>query len=145
MPLVFRSMKRSDDGLPVVGSNSKELGVRVPPNPNADIDIATDGTVELNGRGMSASAHWTDLLPHLIPKRLKQHCPDAIGSNALACYRCGEGEFRDGPLGGDLELRLKPGKSRNGNIVPAGHLTVDQFQSALAATRDEWIVDEDPA
>jgi hypothetical protein len=39
MPTIYRSMKQAEDGLPVVGSNSKELGVRVPPNPNADVDL----------------------------------------------------------------------------------------------------------
>jgi hypothetical protein len=138
-------MKRGDDGLPVVGSNSKELGVRVFPNPNADVDIAADGTVEHNGRGMSVAAHWADLLPHLIPKRMRPHSPGAAGSNALACYRTGQGEFSDGPLGRELALQLKPGQSRNGNIVPASRLTIDRFQLALAATRDEWTVDEAPA
>jgi hypothetical protein len=84
------------------------------------------------------AAHWADLLPHLIPKRMRPHSPGAAGSNALACYRTGQGEFSDGPLGRELALQLKPGQSRNGNIVPASRLTIDRFQLALAATRDEW-------
>ena len=38
MPTVFRSMKAAADGFPIVGDQAKELGVRVPPNPHADID-----------------------------------------------------------------------------------------------------------
>jgi len=45
MPTIYRAMKRADDGMPVVGSNSKELGVRVPPNPNGDIDLDENGIV----------------------------------------------------------------------------------------------------
>ena len=45
MPTIYRAMKRADDGLPAVGSNSKELGVRVPPNPNAEIDLDENGNV----------------------------------------------------------------------------------------------------
>jgi hypothetical protein len=33
LPTIYRAMKQADNGMPIVGSNSKELGVRVPPNP----------------------------------------------------------------------------------------------------------------
>lgn len=135
-------MKRDVDGLPVVGSNSKELGVRVPPNPHADVDVKPDGTVELNGKGMSVAKHWTLLQPHLIPKRLNAIVPDATGSNTLACYRMGEGEFTRGAINKELELALKRGQDDLGNIAPATAMKTDEFQISLASTRDQWSNDE---
>jgi hypothetical protein len=81
MPTIYRAMKRANDGAPFVGSNSKELGVRVPPNPNGDIDLDENGNVVLNGKGMSVAENWRRLLPHLVPKRLKPILPrlEAIG------------------------------------------------------------------
>jgi hypothetical protein len=38
-------MKAAADGLPVVGDRSKELGVRVPPNPHADVDVNPNTSV----------------------------------------------------------------------------------------------------
>jgi hypothetical protein len=58
MPTVYRSMKRAEDGLPIVGSNSKELGVRVPPNPSPDVDLDSNMQVIMNGKGMSVAEHW---------------------------------------------------------------------------------------
>src|SRR5262245_45755118 len=109
MPTIFRTMKRADDSLPVVGSNSKELGVRVSPNPNADIDLDANNCVILNGKGLSVAANWRDLLPHLIPKRLKPLSPDAAGPNTLTCYKMGTGVFAAGTVSNDLNLVLKHG------------------------------------
>ena len=135
-------MKRDVDGLPIVGSNSKELGVRVPPNPHADVDVKPDGTVELNGKGMSVAKHWTLLRSHLIPTRLSHIRPGAGGPDSLACYRIGEGTFSVGPLNDDLELCLKPGQTESGNIVPSRVMPIGEFQRALGATRGEWAVEE---
>ena len=142
MPTVFRSMKRAADGLPVVGSNSKELGVRVPPNPNADVDLDQNDHVVQNGKWMSVAANWRHLLAHLIPKRLKPLFPGAAGSNALTCYKMGTGAFVTGGLNVDLNLVLKQGSLRTGNVVPAQSVHRDQFQAHLAGTRPEWSPDE---
>ena len=53
MAMIFRTMKKDADGLPVVGEQSKRLGVRVPPDPHADIDTDAAGKAILNGKGMS--------------------------------------------------------------------------------------------
>ncbi len=81
--MIYRPMKRAEDGLPIVGSNSKELGVRVPPNPNADVDLDGNDHVITNGKGMSVAEHWRYLLGHLVPKRLVPIFPGATGSNGL--------------------------------------------------------------
>ena len=144
MPLVYRTMNQADDGLPVMGENSKELGVRVPPNPYADVDLESDNVVEQNGKGMSVAKHWSFLRPHLIPKRLKSIHSAATGPNSLACYRLGEGEFSAGAMSDDLELCLKQGQQVAGNIVPRKIMTIQEYQHALASTREEWTVDEGP-
>jgi hypothetical protein len=64
-------MKREDDGLPKAGSNSRELGVRIPPDPFADVDVDGQGQVILNNKGMSVAENWRYFLAHLVPKRLK--------------------------------------------------------------------------
>jgi len=142
MPTIFRTMKRANDGLRVVGSNAKELGVRCPPNPNADIELDTNDCVVLNGKGLSVAANWRYFLAHLIPKRLKPLFPGAAGSNTLACYRTGTGVFAAGPLSNALSVVLKSGNPRAGNIVPNQGVHRDQFQADLAATRNQWTVDE---
>jgi hypothetical protein len=142
MPTVFRSMKRADDGLPTVGSGSKELGVRVPPNLNADIDLDQNDHVVQNGRGMSVAANWRDLLAHLVPKRLRPLFPGAAGANSLTCYKMGSGAFAAGAFTDDLDLHPKKGNLRAGNIVPQRSVHRDQFQADLAATRSQWAADE---
>jgi len=136
-------MKAADDGLPIVGDQAKELGVRVPPNPHADIDVdLKTNLVVWNGKGMSVGANWRDLPTFLIPKRLSAIAPDAAGSNSLICYRFGTGEFVEGNLATGLELIMKPGETNLGLVVPTSAVTITEFQQALAATRPDWKVDE---
>jgi hypothetical protein len=143
MPTVFRSMKVAEDGLPVVGDRSKELGVRVPPNPHADVDVdATTNLVVLNQKGMSVAENLRRLAPHLIPTRLSSIVPLAKGRGNLRCYRLGDGPFAPGPIADGLELVLKPGATDTGNIVPSAVVTLAQFQHDLAATRALWVEDE---
>ena len=142
MPTMFRTMKQADDGLPVVGSNAKELGVRVPPNPHSDIDLDANDCVVLNGRGLSVTANWRCLPGYLIPKRLRALFPGATGPDLLTCYKMGTGAFAPGAIGNALTLVLKNGNPQAGNLVPNLSVHLDQFQADLAATRNQWTVDE---
>ena len=144
MPKLYRSMKRAADGAPVVGSQAKELGVREPPSVSADVEIDGRNHVILNGKGMSVAENWRRLLPHLIPKRLKEQglSADASGSNALACWTMGSGPFAAGAVGEALFLTLKPGNVHNGNVAPISSIPLREFQTHLAATRAQWAVDE---
>lgn len=137
-------MKRDDDGLPRVGANSNELGVRVAPHNNPDIDDDGNGNAKLNDGGMSVSENWRFMLAHLIPKRLRIMHAAAAGNNSLTCYRHGNGPFVPASVGGhpDLSLILKPHNPRAGLITPAQQVSIPQFQNDLAATRAEWVVDE---
>ena len=142
MPTIYRAMKRADDGLPIVGSNSKELGVRVPPNTNADIDLDETGGVTLNGKGMSVTENWRWLLPHLIPKRLKAKFAGASGSDNVACFRFGQGPFAAAALNARLQLVLKEHNAHAGNVVPIISIPEKDFQADLAVTRGDWTIDE---
>ena len=142
MPSIYRAMKQADDGQPEVGSDSKQLGVRIAPNPNADIDLDEKGAVILNGKGMSVADNWRRMLPHLIPKRLKLIFSVAAGSNRLACFRFGQGPFSPGPLNSRLSLVLKEHDAHGGNVVPAQAVSERQFQVDLAETRGDWAIDE---
>lgn len=126
----------------MVGSNAKELGVRVPPNSNADIDLDGHENVVLNGRGMSVAENWRYLPPHLVPKRLRPILSSAAGSNELACFMHGNGPFQAGPINGRLVLVLKPHSPRVGNVVPSQLGSLREFQDDLAATRSDWSIDE---
>lgn len=135
-------MRRADDNRPVVGSNSKELGVRVPPNPNADVDLDDSGRVILNGKGMSVAENWRHLPPHLIPMRLRSELPGAAGSDRLSCFIHGSGPFKEGPINDRLALVLKAHDMRAGNVVPSRLDELQSFQDELAATRSEWSIEE---
>src|SRR4051812_5277557 len=142
MPTIYRPMKRAEAGLPIVGSNSKELGVRVPPNPNADIDLDGNDHVITNGKGMSVAEHWRYLLGHLVPKRLVPIFPGAAGSNSLTCYKLGSGSFAGAPLKNELIVVLKTHDHHAGIVAPSQSVPIQQFQAALAAMRTQWQPDE---
>ncbi|WP_165227352.1 hypothetical protein [Aquisphaera insulae] len=135
-------MKRAEDGLPIVGSNSKELEIRLPPDRNADVDLDDNGHVITNGKGMSVAEHWKYLLGHLIPKRLVARIPGATGSNALTCYRLGSGAFVEGALNDDLVVIIKSHDIHAANVAPSRSGHIEDFQAALAATRTQWRPDE---
>lgn len=142
VPTMYRSMKRSPDGKPTVGSKSKELGVRVPPDPHTDVDLDSSQFVILNRRGMSVVDNWRIQQVHLIPKRLKNLVQGAIGSDNMSCWRLGLAPFAEGTVTESLDLVLKTNNSRAGNIVPRISQHVQDFQDALESTRNHWIVDE---
>jgi hypothetical protein len=136
MPLVFRAMKRDDDGLPKVEPSANGLGVR----PGTDIDVDAQGNAATNGKGMSVSPAWRDMRPFLIPKRLRDKAPDARGSNSRFCFKSGSGPFKRGAFAQGLEL--VPDSSTHGCIAPAASVPLTQYESDLTATRPNWEVDE---
>ena len=90
--------------------------------------------------GMSVAPHWRDLPRHRIPARLRQIIPAASGSNLDACFRIGDGEFASGRLAARLQLR--PDSPIHGCVEPDAVEPLAQYQADLAATRDQWIIDE---
>src|ERR1700733_11564722 len=91
MPLVYRVMKKDDDGLPTLSPTS--LGARP-----GDVDVDGGNNVQVNGKGMSVSPNWRDININRIPKRLRPKLPGAGGSNNTFCFRAGLGLFQQGPF-----------------------------------------------
>jgi hypothetical protein len=116
------------------------VGVRVPPAARPDIIPDAAGLVTPGMGGMSVSPNWRDLPYWLILARLSHLIFGATGRNDAACFRMGNGPFTSGPVAADLELRVDG--PTHGLIEPAAVMTVADYQRALAATRDQWIVDE---
>jgi hypothetical protein len=139
MPRLYRSMFH-DGERPLIGDEQNHLGVRVVADPRPDVQPDGDGYVGPGQGGMSVAPHWTKLPPFLIPERLNKLVPRARGDNALKCFRHGGGEFADGPVASGLAFRHT--SSKHGLVEPAERMTLDSFQAALAATRNNWEVDE---
>jgi hypothetical protein len=138
MALIYRSML-ADGDKPQIGPSAKTLGARVPD------DIAPDanGKVHPHTGGMSVVSAWCLLPVHRVPRRLKDKFPRAAGSNALCCWRPGEGPFTAGPIGDRLVFRPDPDKpTRHGFVEPAEAMELAAYQAALAATQDQWVIDE---
>ena len=95
--------------------------------------------------GISVARSINDLLPHLIPKRLRDQFEDAAGSNSRFVWSMGEGEFTEGTAAENLFLRRKPENAQGkvqGLVEPASRMLLQEYQSALAATRTHWLIDE---
>jgi hypothetical protein len=143
MPLIYRSML-ADGEKPKAGGERGCLGVRVPPDKHADIPVAADGTVAPITGGMSVSPSLASLPFFLIPRRLLPRFPRATGSNQLICWRMGGGSFEGGSVTAGLVLRPDPDKPlQHGFVEPETVMPLDQYQQALAATRDVWVKAEE--
>jgi hypothetical protein len=133
-----------DGGQPQVGPSALALGVRVPPDEHADIDVSADGLVEPRTGGMSVAPAWRLLPVHRIPRRLRDRFPRAAGKIQLFLWRMGEGPFTEGPFADRLFFRPDPEKpSKHGFVEPKARMPVGEYQAALAATRDQWVIDEE--
>jgi hypothetical protein len=136
MPRVFRAMRKDADGLPLVEQSASGLGVR----PGVDIDVDPRGDVLVNAKGMSVSPNWRDLPLFRIPERLRHLKPGARGSNNTFCLCSGSGPFQRGDFAEGLTL--EPDSAIHGTIAPARLMPLDDYRSALEATRPTWHVDE---
>ncbi len=89
---------------------------------------------------MSVVPDWRLLRYYRIPRRLSHIVPEASGKNTDACWRLAEIAFSNGIVAVRLQLRIN--SPEHGTIEPVNVTSVENFQSDLAATRDQWIVDE---
>ena len=133
MPLVFRVMKKSDDGFPTLSPTS--LGAR----PGIDVDL-DQGNVLANGKGMSVAPNWRDINILRLPKRLRPIMPGASGSNNTYCFRFGNGPFVRSDFANGLIL--VPDSPTHGNVAPVKSVPLATYETDLAATRKGWQVDE---
>ena len=111
MARIVRPMLKDVDGLPLVGTTGKCLGAR-PTGKHADVDLNPPGDVNgdviANDKGLSVSADWRALPPHLIPEHLDDGLNGARGKNmAVFVHGNGTGPFGPGPFAAGLETILK--------------------------------------
>lgn len=136
-------MKKDDDDKPVVEATGKGLGVRGEPvNGQTDVDLDPQGRVLLNRKGMSVAPQWRDLPFFLISKRLRHKVPSARGNSNLYCFAMGEGLFEDAEITEELTLIVDDGKATHGVVAPKNLVLLEEYQSHLAATRENWRIDE---
>ena len=83
---------------------------------------------------------WRLLRYYRIPARLSHLCSDARGLDDVHCWKMGEGEFADGSLASGLNVRLD--SATHGMVEPAVIVPLKTYEADLAATRDQWIIDE---
>lgn len=139
MPLIYRVMTR-DGNKPKVGNSARTLGVRVPPNSEPDVVPKADGTVEPGMGGMSVSPDVYSLPAHRLPKRYDAYVPKAHGKEQDVCWRMGEGSFIASDVAVGLTLRIDhPGHAF---VEPGRVMPLTEYQLALEATRDAWIIVE---
>ena len=148
MPKIVRAML-IQDGLPLVGTDANMLGVRVPNEelPGKAADVSPDGAGNIHPYGGGLSVAWSvdDVLPHLVPRRLKSFVEGASASNNRRIWSMGRGSFSDGGIAHRLILRRKPERADGrvlGLVEPAATMPLEEYQSALAATRPQWSLDE---
>jgi tetratricopeptide (TPR) repeat protein len=134
MPLIYRVMTRDGDK-PMIGDTANKLGVR----PGIDLPVNGDWVAPNTG-GMSVSPSLRALPYFLIPKRLKHVVRNARGKNTDACWRLGQGSFESGDLADGLALRVE--HKKHALVEPANDTTIAAFQDAIAATCDQWVIDE---
>jgi len=143
---MVRPMLKAPDGLPLVGTRSKCLGVR-PTGPHADVDLDPpgdeNGDVVSNHKGLSVSADWRDLQGHLIPEHLDDGENGASGKNmAVYVHGDGTGPFAEGAVAAGLELIFKEGSLTSGVVRPVATVPLSKYQADLQATRPDWVNDE---
>ncbi len=129
-------MKKDADDLPRVEPSANGLGVRP-----VDVDIDTSGDVLVNGKGMSVSPDWRDMPLFRTPERLRHWKPGARGFERYpSCFGFGTGPFQQGAFAEGLTL--EPDSATHGTVAPVRVMPMDDYQTALAATRPDWRIDE---
>lgn len=146
-PRVYRAMYEND-GQPSTGSEPFQLGVVLPPDPNADV-IPENGYVNAKSGGMSVFAAIKKLPGRLIPARLRDQYPEhfqkARGDDGLRVWCMGSEEFQDGAVTAHLVLRLdKPGEKRHGLVEPNIRTKLEEYQAELRSTVSDWEICEEP-
>jgi hypothetical protein len=121
---LYRSMRKGRDEKPEVGRSARTLGVR----PGIDILVEPDGTVFGGAGGMSVAPDWRANLPrHRLP-------PEDGGTGKDPVWEIGTAD-----LGADLTYREDPLQPRvHGFVEPSRTMTLEDYEGALAATREAW-------
>src|SRR5579872_2770888 len=121
---MFRAMKQDSEGYPAIGRSGRTLGVRVD-GLQRDLPIAEDGSVSPKTGGMSVALDKPENLP-------KPRLPRVLG---------GEGRdpvFRMFARVLPEALVVRPDRYPHACVEPRRRCPLDQFESALTATRNHW-------
>ena len=89
---------------------------------------------------MSVVSSARGLPGFLIPQRLHMVHRNATGDDSLQVWRLGTGPFLESLV--TPQLRLVPGTKKHGVVEPAVSMKLEEYRAALAATREDWTVDE---
>ena len=113
------------DGFPELGESSATLGVR----PDRDVKVDANGNVEPESGGMSVTPDcWKDVPHHLLPQKLGGDGRHPLFLlTAARLPRC---------------LVARVDKPRHANVEPTSTMLVEDFQSAIQATRSDWSLHE---
>jgi hypothetical protein len=145
MPKVYRSMYE-DAGKPRIGGDTCELGVRSPGHPVcADVNLDVNGTVILDGGGMSVfpSIVPSDLkrIPkRLIPLRLASKVPGAAGDDDTKIWTTGAGPFMSCSITATLTLNVT--SRSHGTVCPMHSMSLSDLQNEIAKTQPDWTIEE---
>jgi hypothetical protein len=135
-PKMYRVMT-PDGQRPKAARSARCLGVRVPPDKYRDVEPDAEGRVGPLGKGMSVAPTIADLPFNRMSPRLR---PDGRGKDEDRVFRLGTVAFNRMPVGNDLELA--PNAPDHGVVQPIRVMQLELYEMALAATRDDWIVEE---
>jgi hypothetical protein len=139
MPKVFRAMY-PDGEMPKLGTTKGCLGARL------KIDIAPDQQQLVRPsqpgakvKGMSVNPSVKSMHFAVVPPKYGAlyGAEGAAGDDLTDIWESGTGPFKHGePAGADLVLHVD--KPTHGVFSPDREMHVDQYQAALAATRNGW-------
>jgi len=138
---------KEEEGKPATGNGPALLGVR-PKDVGLDEDVPDTVQVSPGAGGMSVAGCLLTLSATLLPKRFEAIDPKqfrgARASNSQKVWARGGGPYESSPVTSDLDLRIDdrsepPG---HGSIEPNRPMTLGEYLSSLAVTRDEWQIDE---
>ncbi|MBV9850228.1 MAG: hypothetical protein JO250_11185 [Armatimonadetes bacterium] len=146
-PRIFRVMKVADEK-PEVGNGSGMLGVRAR-DVGLDEDVPNDSPVGPGTGGMSVGGCLRTIYINLLPRRLAQQDPElfrgAKGANSQKVWSMGSGPYQPAAFSADLNLRIEEQSEPPGHglVEPGRAMPLEEFQERLAATQDEWQVNEE--
>lgn len=137
MTKLYRDMEEDDDGFPVIGFNSKRLGVRIKDvtvGSGCVFDIVPDhnGDVHPGTEGLSVT-------PPCIQKNINQTFLQRIFAKKTVLWEIDEDEL----ISRDLKFRLDPQNSKHGYIEPANKMAAIDFSSRIIQTRELWRKSDD--
>ena len=130
---------------PVIGESASKLGIRL-----KDLAPNADGNAQPGSGGLSVVSSMAGLRtrvaknllpPDMVPRRLADRVPGAIGHQSLHLFGIGEGNFLLGPI--TDKLNLVPDQEAHGTIQPTVVMPYDAYKNAIVATRNQWASGED--